>query len=108
MAITQTTRPMAVTTPLGADKLILTGFSAREAISQLFSLQADVVAEITTDVHFDKLLGQPITIRLNAPEGKKRFFNGIASRVSEGKRDNHNFTSYRLEVVPKLWLLTRK
>jgi type VI secretion system secreted protein VgrG len=107
MAITQANRPMEVKTPLGTDKLILTGFSAREGLSQPFSLQVDVVAEINTEVPFDKLLGQPITIRLNAPEGKKRFFNGIGSRVSEGKRD-HNFTSYRLEVVPKLWLLTRK
>jgi type VI secretion system secreted protein VgrG len=107
MAITQANRPMEVKTPLGTDKLIITGFNAHEAISQLFSLQVDVVAAITTDVAFDQLLGQSVTVRLDAPEGKKRFFNGICSRVSEGKRDN-DFTSYRLEVVPKLWLLTKK
>jgi type VI secretion system secreted protein VgrG len=36
-----------------------------------------------------------------------RHFSGICSRVSQGGRDAR-FTAYELEVVPSLWLLTRK
>src|SRR5205823_6132971 len=34
-----------------------------------------------------------------------RYFNGISSRISQGPRDN-TFTEYRIEIVPRFWLLT--
>lgn len=104
---TQTDRPMEVTTPLGKDALLITGFSGTEALSQLFDFHIDVLAENSTDVAFDKLLGQKVGVRLEIPGGKNRFFGGICSRVSQGKRDN-DFTSYRLEMVPQFWLLTKR
>src|SRR5262245_5311819 len=104
---TQANRPMEVTTPLGKDALLITGFSATEAISQLFEFHVDVLAENTTEVAFDKLLGQKVSVRLNIPGGKERFFSGICNRVSQGKRDD-DFTGYRLVVVPQLWLLTKR
>src|SRR6201999_4532789 len=36
-----------------------------------------------------------------------RHFSGIYSRFTQSARDN-TFTSYRAEVVPELWLLTKK
>jgi type VI secretion system secreted protein VgrG len=107
MANTQTSRPLAVTTPLGPDKLLLVGFSGQEALSQLFTFFLDCMAENKTEVPFDKLLGQPIGVRLELPGGKQRFFAGICSRVSQGE-STQTFTDYRLEVVPALWLLTRR
>ena len=105
-AYTQTNRPMSVSTPLGKDVLFLVGFSGNEAISQLFGFQLDLLANHDTTVAFDHLLGQPITVTLQTPDGGKRYFNGICSRFSQGARDEH-FTAYRMEVVPKFWLLTR-
>jgi type VI secretion system secreted protein VgrG len=104
---TQTNRPLSVSTPLGADKLILVGLSALEGISRLFSFHLELLAENKTDVAFDRLLGQPINIRLEQPKNRQRYFNGICSRVSQGMRDDV-FTSYRMEVVPSAWLLTRR
>src|SRR5262245_12526793 len=104
---TQTNRPLGVTTPLGADVLLLTGFTGREGVSQLFSFQLDLVADHAADVAFDKLLGQPVTLRVNLSGDKKRFFNGICSRFSQGESDTY-FTHYRMEVVPALWLWTKR
>jgi type VI secretion system secreted protein VgrG len=102
----QKDRPMTVKTPLGDDVLLLMGLSGQEAISQLFGFQLELLAENKSDIAFDKLLGQPITVTMELPEDKKRYFSGICSRLSECDRDT-NFTVYRMEIVPKFWLLTR-
>src|SRR5262249_20126451 len=83
------------------------GFTGTEAISQLFSFQLDLLAENRTEVPFHVLLGQPIAVRLDVPGGPTRYFHGLCSRFSQGGRDKH-FTSYRLEMVPQFWVLTRK
>jgi type VI secretion system secreted protein VgrG len=99
--------PATVTTPLSPDALLLVGFSGQEALSQLFSYQLDLLAKNQTEVPFDKLLGQKVTVTLLLGKGKKRYFNGICSSVSQGERDG-DFTAYRMEMVPPVWLLTRK
>jgi type VI secretion system secreted protein VgrG len=38
---------------------------------------------------------------------QKRYFNGLVKRFSQGGRDE-TFLHFRAEIVPKLWLLTRK
>jgi type VI secretion system secreted protein VgrG len=104
---TQKRRPMQVTTPLGADKLLLVGLSGQEGLSQLFQFHLDMIAENETEVAFDKLLGQKVSVEVTLEEGGKRHFSGIVSRLSQGERDTM-FTKYRMEVVPQFWLLTRK
>jgi type VI secretion system secreted protein VgrG len=104
---TQANRPLKIATPLGSDVLLLTGFSGQESISQLFSFQLSLVAENKTEVAFDKLMGQGISVSLELPNGKARYFAGICSRFSEGRRDS-TFTHYRMEMVPPMWLLTRR
>ncbi len=107
MNYTQQDRAMEVTTPLGKDKLLLIGFTGQESISRLFSFHLDLIAENETDVAFDKLLGQKITVRLDLLDGEKRHFNGICNRISQGER-GEVFTQYRMEIVPALWMLTKK
>ena len=82
----QADRPLTVTTPLGPDDLLLVGFHGHEALSQLFSFQLDLMAENRTDIAFDKLLGQKVSVHLALPNGKKRHFCGICSRVTQGER----------------------
>lgn len=102
----QSDRTLSIATPLGRDALLLTGFRGREAISELFRFELDVIAENGTRVPFDALLGQFIGFRMELGGGRARFFYGICSRVAQGHQDDV-FTSYRLEVVPTLWFLTR-
>src|SRR5262245_35122635 len=106
-APSQTSQPLQLTTPLGRDALLLVGFTGREGLSQLFHFQLDLLAENRRDIAFDQLLGQKATISLALGGGKSRHFNGIVSRFSQGARDA-TFTAYRMEVVPQLWLLTRR
>jgi type VI secretion system secreted protein VgrG len=100
-------QPLQLATPLGKDALFLVGFEGHEGLSQLFRFQLDLLADNRRSIDFDQLLGRPVTICLALGSGKSRYFSGIVSRFSQGPRD-HTFTRYRAEVVPQLWLLTRR
>jgi type VI secretion system secreted protein VgrG len=98
---------MKVQTALGKDVLLLINFQGTEGISELFRFTLEMLATNDTTVPFDKVLGQKAIVELELPGDKKRFFSGIISKLSQGKRDD-TFTSYRAELVPQLWLLTRR
>jgi type VI secretion system secreted protein VgrG len=99
--------PLAFVTPPLLNGLLLTGFSGQEGLSQLFAFELDFLAENRAEVPFDELIGQEVAVRLELTDGPPRHFHGICSRLGQGRRDRE-FTSYRLELVPRLWLLTRK
>jgi type VI secretion system secreted protein VgrG len=103
----QANRPIAVTTPLGPDVLLLTGVRGEEGLSRLFRFELDVIAEDPQKVAFDKLLNGRVTVLLKLDDNRERYWSGICSQVGEVGRDVV-FTHYRLEVVPQLWLLTRR
>jgi type VI secretion system secreted protein VgrG len=100
-------RPLSVTTPLGPDALQPVAFGGTEAISGLFRFELGAVAPNDRPVPFEALLGGRIDVQVVPPGAQSRLFSGICSRISQGARDDRR-TSYRLEVVPSLWLLTRK
>ncbi len=104
---------MTVSTPLGADTLLLTGFEGTEEISQLFAFRLDLIATNGTKIDFDKVLGQELTVTMQiqnedpqSTEVKVRYFRGICRRFEQGNRDK-DFTSYRAEIVPQFWFTTR-
>ena len=103
----QANRPLQVTTPLSPDTLLPLAFGGREAISQLFDFQLDLIAENAADIAFDKLLGKPISVSLQLLGGETRTFSGICNRFTQRGRDTV-FTAYELHMVPRLWLLTRQ
>ncbi len=102
----QSSWPITLTTPLGDDFLIPEAFTASEGISQMFRIRLDAIAEQPNSVEFDQLLGQSVTIEVKVTASSSRVWNGIVSRMVQGDRTS-DFTTYTLEVVPKLWLLTR-
>src|SRR5690348_8679937 len=104
---TQGDRELSITTPLGKDSLLLIGLRGSEAISEIFSFQLDLLAELATKIEFEKVVGQKATVEMRLPTGEKRYFDGIIKRLSQGKRDEH-FVYFKAELVPKLWLLTKK
>jgi type VI secretion system secreted protein VgrG len=109
MALSQTNRLLQVTTPLGEQPLVVTGFRGTETISRLFSFNLNLIAENSTTVDFDRLIGNPITLAITTPGNggstEWRYVNGICAAFSQGDR-NQEFSSYFAEVVPKIWLLT--
>ena len=104
MAYTQANRPIEITTPIGPDALLLTGFSGTEALSQLFEFHLDLLAE--NDVPFDRIVGQEANIEMRLGNGEKRYLHGIIKSFTQGSRDEV-FLRYQAELAPKPWLLTR-
>jgi type VI secretion system secreted protein VgrG len=103
---TQENRFISLTTPLGDDVLLLTGFTGNEGISRLFAFNLDVLSE-KKDVSFSDIVGQKVSIKVELSDGTaERYFNGYVSRFAQSQTDPR-FTHYQMEVVPWLWFLTR-
>jgi type VI secretion system secreted protein VgrG len=96
---------MRLSTPLGADALLIAELKVREGISRLFKIKITALAENSQNIPFDQLLGQKASVEMTLPGGKSRFFNGIVIRVAQDGRDQ-DFTTYRLELAPQFWLLS--
>ena len=101
-------RPLIITTPLGPDALLATGLHGHEAISELFHFEVDLLAEAETQIRFDGILGQTVTVEMRLSNGEKRYFNGLVRAFTEGDRDDDSLVHFRAELAPKLWLLTKK
>ncbi|MEO7145430.1 MAG: contractile injection system protein, VgrG/Pvc8 family, partial [Bryobacteraceae bacterium] len=101
-------RYLYLKTPLDDDDLLITSFSGREGLSQLFQFTIQCQAKNTTTIAFEKLLGQKISFGVNGADdsGEPRHFDGIAIQVVQEGR-GAELTSYSITVVPKFWLLTR-
>jgi type VI secretion system secreted protein VgrG len=102
---TQTGRLISLTTPLGEDKLLLTGFTGSEAISRLFNFHLTTLSEDTA-IDFTQIIGQSVTVNVSQADDTQRYFNGIVSRFACTGKDG-DMTQYELHVAPKLWTLTR-
>src|SRR5205085_1296378 len=71
-----------------------------------FRFTLDLRAERTKDVSFEKLIGHPVTVELEIAQKKTRHFHGICWRAEQGESDKI-FTNYRIELVPKFWVLSK-
>jgi type VI secretion system secreted protein VgrG len=109
--LTQAQRLIVLDTPLDPDLLLISSFTASEAISSLFRYEIEMVAERSkaAAVKVKDLIGERFTVHLSLSsdyEGSpRRHFNGIVSRFTQGHADRR-FVHYRAEVVPWLWLMT--
>lgn len=101
----QADRPLTLTTPLGENKLLLTGFSGSEGISQLFSYQLEMVSE-EGNIAAKDIVGKGVTAHVRRQDGSLRHFHGLVSRFAYSGADDR-LHSYRAEVVPWLWFLSR-
>lgn len=103
---TQTERPLAILTPMGEDILLVAALRGREAVSELFQFELDLLGQPGADIRFEHILGKNVTIKMRLLDGNFRYFNGIVNRFSQGRRDE-DFIHYRAGVVPQLWLLSK-
>jgi type VI secretion system secreted protein VgrG len=103
----QAGRPLILSTPLGKDVLFAVGFHGRDGLSHLYRYFVDAKCTRQTNIPFEGLMGQPISVKLAMPNNAERHFHGICVRITQGESDP-DFTHYQLEVVPKVWLLTKK
>ncbi len=108
MAVTQADRTVEITTPLGTDVLVLRSMSGTERVGQLFEYQLELLSE-RDDIAIADILGQNVTIRLNAAEltQEPRFFNGFITRFTY-LGTSSGLAWYRASLRPWLWFLTRR
>ena len=95
---------VSVTTPFGADALLLDGFGGREAISEPFHF--DLRMHSTNKaLDAQTIIGKGVTVTVKDQVGTARYFNGIVKRFAHtGANSQYGF--YSAELAPRLWLLT--
>ncbi len=105
-SIAQAERRLSLTTPLGPDVLLLMSFSGTESLSRLFSYQLDLASDNDAIAAKD-IVGKSVTWNVSRLDESPRYFNGIVSRFVAGSLNRRKLRTYRAEVVPWPWLLTR-
>jgi len=78
---TQANRPLAITTPLGPDALLLEKISGVEAVSELYRFQLDALSSKPDPIPFGDLLGQKVTVEIRTADGAT---NDISTASSAG------------------------
>lgn len=106
MPLTQNRRLVTLATPLGADAFIVTGFRGRERLSTPFAFALDLVSENLAVAAAD-LVGKAVSWTVNMPDDGPRPFHGFVRKLVAGDQVNRGLRTYRAEVVPWLWFLTR-
>jgi len=107
MAQMQTKRHVELITPLGEDVLLFKRMSGTEELGRLFQFELELLSS-QPDISFGDLLGQNVTIRLDLPNRKKRYFNGFVTRFNQSDvNTEEDYTPYRATISPWLWFLTR-
>lgn len=101
------TRTVQVHTALNAEQLKFRAMRGREALSQLFEFEVDMVSP-SFNLDLKKLLGTSLTIEVT-DGGAPRFLNGTVVRFELVGRANETGRHYvyRALVQPWLWYLTR-
>ena len=107
MAEMQNERHVELFTPLGEDVLLFKRMSVFEELGRMFQFDMELFSK-KPDIRFEDILGKNITIRLDLPKRKKRWFNGFVSRFNQSDTNTgEDFTAYGMTVRPWLWFLTR-
>lgn len=103
---TQAQRSLSVTSPLGSDVLLLLGFNGAESISRLFTYQLDLTSSNDTIAAKD-IVGKSVSWSVSRVDEAPRYWNGVVSRFAASSVNRRGLRTYRAEVVPWLWFLTR-
>jgi type VI secretion system secreted protein VgrG len=104
---TQENRIIGIATPLGKDALLLKSFLMREELGRPFVCECELRSELS-DIKYDDIVGHPVAIRINLPDGGERYINGVVSRFGhEGVVAAGLINSYSMTIVPAVWFLSR-
>ncbi len=103
MAFEQDNRICQMAASSGLDRFMVRRFQGREAVSEPFRFDLDLVApDLETDLA--KLLGASVTFEVLLESGVRRPFNGVVDQVRQVEADLTGAV-YRLRLVPWTRLL---
>lgn len=98
-------RVVEIDTPLGEDVLLFYRMTAQEELGRLSEFQIDLLSQ-RGDIELDEILARNVTIKLELPQNKVRYFNGYVTRFSQSGMHGR-YHLYQATVRPWLWFLTR-
>ncbi|HEY4249813.1 MAG TPA: type VI secretion system tip protein TssI/VgrG [Roseomonas sp.] len=111
MAFNQDGRLLQVTTPLGANAMLLRSLRVHEAVSRPYLIEAELVGDPgLTPAQF---VGKPVSFSVTDPSGTPgvRTFHGICRGIGDaGMLDAEGAAQhalYHIQVVPRWWLMSR-
>jgi type VI secretion system secreted protein VgrG len=95
---------MTLSSPLGADDLLLDSMEGSEGISELFTFKLRMRS---ASIHLDAtaVVGQDLTVALVTAGAPTRHISGMVTRFVQSGQDQ-DFARYDAELAPALWLLT--
>jgi type VI secretion system secreted protein VgrG len=108
-ALVGTKRNLEVSVASG-DALDVRSFRVEESFSELFTIRLQVVAS-NHDVALDAVVGGPATFEIHGGErdlSRDRSWTGICREFQQVRVEPDGLSSYELEIVPVLWLLTQR
>ncbi len=88
------------------DGLDVRSFSVHQGMSQLFAIELSVVST-SLDIDFDQVIGMGAHFSL-ATSRSHMSWSGICREMEQRRVDRDGLATYRLSIVPKLWLLTQR
>ena len=83
----------------------LVSMQGSESLSSLYNYSLVVMCDSKASVNFDDYLGKPVEVGVTDGVQDRRFHGMVAGMRFESGGKRHN--TYRMEMVPLLWLLTR-
>ena len=102
--LSQDQRIGILTTPLGANTLVLSRFDGNEALSEPFEFRVEAIS-LEQNLDFNGALGKSATVKLKTADDKDRYFNGILAEARWSGARQGLFV-YQLVLRPWLFLLT--
>lgn len=106
MAYTQENRGIAIHTPLGPDRLLLTGLRGEEHVCRPFRFDVDMLSE-DPGIGPGDLVGKKVSIRINDIDGRVRWIHGMVSAFAAGWLTHGGLRQYQATVVPWFWFLSQ-
>jgi len=105
MSMDQANLWATVTTGAGKDAFRLRELWGEERQSGLFRFDLELESDDDA-VDFSKVVGKPASASVDFPDGGKRHFHGMITRLRQGATDP-GVTRYVAELRPWLWMLTQ-
>src|SRR5262245_28495368 len=96
-------------TVASGDALDVRHFHISERMSSLFEI-AVVARSENPDIDFESLIGQPMSFSLRdgiTPD-RQRAWSGVCSAAEQLAVEERGLSTYRLTLVPDLWLATQR
>jgi type VI secretion system secreted protein VgrG len=95
---------LTVSSPFGADDLLLDSMEGSEGVSELFKFTLHMRSG-STSLSAAVVVGNTMTVTIAVPGAATRYVSGIVARFVQSGQDR-DFAIYEAELVPSLSLLT--